>query len=189
MSSLTDDPKPAGIGLGRVQRRRKIALFIAAIAAVVALPFVTAIGSREHLVHEVMEIAGLVLIVGAILGRSWCTLYIGGRKSLEIVSLGPYSISRNPLYVFSLVGIFGIGAQTGSLLLGPVLAAVGFAIFLPVVLREEKVLADRFEQSTKFIRRASRVSGRGCLTGSITRSWSRGLAPFGARRGKECCCC
>lgn len=44
MSSIADDPKAAGIGLGRVQRRRKIALFIAAIAAVVAVPFVTLSG-------------------------------------------------------------------------------------------------------------------------------------------------
>ena len=107
------------------------------------LPFIDTQG-RETLVHEIVEIAGLGLIVVAILGRSWCTLYIGGRKSREIVDTGPYSVSRNPLYYFSLIGIFGIGAQTGSLVLGPLLLAVSLAIFVPTILREEAALSERF---------------------------------------------
>jgi hypothetical protein len=60
------------------------------------------------------------------------------------VSTGPYSISRNPLYMFSLMGVAGIGAQMGSVLLGPLFVAVCLAIFLPVILLEEKALAERF---------------------------------------------
>ena len=43
-----------------------------------------------------------------------------------------------------MIGIFGIGAQTGSLLLGPIFVTVGLAIFFPVMLREERALAGRF---------------------------------------------
>ena len=129
--------------LGSVQRRRKLALIIAGASAILMLPFTRTIG-EETLASEIMEIAGVMLIVFAILGRSWCTFYIGGRKGKEVIALGPYSVSRNPLYVFSLIGMFGIGAQTGSLLLGPLFLAIGLAVFVPVILAEEKALLRRF---------------------------------------------
>ena len=129
--------------LGSVQRRRKLALIIAGASAILMLPFTKTI-SEETLPSEIMEIVGVILIVFAILGRSWCTFYIGGRKGKEVIALGPYSVSRNPLYVFSLIGMFGIGAQTGSLLLGPLFLAIGLAVFVPVILAEEKALLRRF---------------------------------------------
>lgn len=46
-----------------------------------------------------LEIVGwLAFFAGAGL-RFWATLYIGGRKRLIVVSEGPYSICRNPLYL------------------------------------------------------------------------------------------
>ncbi len=40
----------------------------------------------------------LLFMVGAGM-RWWATLYIGGRKQRTVVTSGPYSICRNPLYV------------------------------------------------------------------------------------------
>ena len=53
---------------------------------------------------------------------------------------GPYSITRNPLYVFSSVAAIGVGAQMGS-----ITATIGFGVvcaaaFHIVILREEKFL-------------------------------------------------
>jgi protein-S-isoprenylcysteine O-methyltransferase Ste14 len=46
-----------------------------------------------------LEILGwLIFFAGAGL-RFWATLYIGGRKRLVVVSDGPYSICRHPLYL------------------------------------------------------------------------------------------
>ena len=46
-----------------------------------------------------LEVLGwLTFFAGASL-RFWATLYIGGRKRLVVVSEGPYSICRNPLYL------------------------------------------------------------------------------------------
>jgi protein-S-isoprenylcysteine O-methyltransferase Ste14 len=143
MTDVIIDEPSKGFGLKAVQRRRKLALFGAALAIGLTLPFVRS-WPDEGALHELVEVLGILLIAGAIIGRSWCTLYIGGRKSREIVSTGPYSISRNPLYMFSLMGVAGIGAQMGSIFLGPLFVAVCLAIFLPVILLEEKALAERF---------------------------------------------
>jgi protein-S-isoprenylcysteine O-methyltransferase Ste14 len=50
------------------------------------------------------------------LGRTWCSLDISGRKKRELVTVGPYALVRNPLYIFTLLEAFGIGAQSGSML-------------------------------------------------------------------------
>ncbi|CAH0342822.1 isoprenylcysteine carboxylmethyltransferase family protein [Rhizobium sp. CECT 9324] len=88
--------------------------------------------------------AGLLAIFVAIAGRAWTLFYIGGRKNSELVTMGPYSISRNPLYVFSLIGIAGIGAQTGSLLLTGLFLTAAYFAFDMAVRGEEAYLAGRF---------------------------------------------
>jgi len=71
---------------------------------------------------------GFVALIVAALGRLWCSVYICGYKTARVISTGPYSVVRNPLYVFSLIGAVGIGLVTHSLL---VIAAI-LVIFLGV---------------------------------------------------------
>jgi protein-S-isoprenylcysteine O-methyltransferase Ste14 len=95
-------------------------------------------------VHEMIEILGLVMIGLAILGRVWSTLYIGGRKSSEVVTTGPYSISRNPLYLFSIIGAAGMGAQTGSLVVVLTSIVASLTVFAVTIRREEAFLSKTF---------------------------------------------
>ncbi|MEW6326343.1 MAG: isoprenylcysteine carboxylmethyltransferase family protein [Thermodesulfobacteriota bacterium] len=67
--------------------------------------------------YEILELSGDALIVIATLGRIWATVYIGGRKDEELCQDGPYSIWRNPLYVFSFLGAVGIILSSGKLIL------------------------------------------------------------------------
>jgi len=90
--------------------------------------------------REGTEHFGMMLIIIAILGRSWCTLYIGGRKVRQLVTVGPYSLTRNPLYLFSLLAVVGIAAQTGSLAISAISAVLTIAIFMPVIQKEEAEL-------------------------------------------------
>jgi len=128
--------------LGKYQQRRRLAIGAVVVLLVVALLFV---GSRStgHF-HEYIEAFGLSLIVAAIIGRMWCTLYIGGRKSAEIVRSGPYSVTRNPLYVFSTIGAMGIGAQTGSLIVALGFGILCYVAFSIVIRAEEKFLEQNF---------------------------------------------
>lgn len=128
--------------LGKYQQRRRLAIAIVLSLLVFALLFVRS-HSTGHL-HEYLEAFGISLIVMAIIGRMWCTLYIGGRKSAEIVQDGPYSMTRNPLYVFSTIGAIGIGAQTGSLIVALAFGVLCYLAFASVIRTEEAFLKASF---------------------------------------------
>ena len=137
-----DDPIAA---LARFQRMRRVVLFIIISVAIVLLLFCGSDPAYSD-VHEIVEAAGLSLIALAITGRLWSILYIGGRKSREIVDIGPYSLTRNPLYLFSAIGAAGVGAQTGSVSIG-ILFFLGAALaFHFVIRREERYLATQFAE-------------------------------------------
>ena len=129
--------------LRRVQLIRKAVLFVG-ILAVVALAAVSHTLGDEHGLHETVEAVGLAMIGVCVVGRAWCSLYIGGRKKAEIVDRGPYSISRNPLYVFSFLGAFGMGAQTGSITLALLFVLIAYGVFRVTVKREEVWLSSMF---------------------------------------------
>jgi len=93
------------------------------------------------LVGAILSILGWTLVGIGMTGRIWSSSYISGRKSSELVMLGPYSISRNPLYFFSFVAGVGIMLVTETLFL-PVLFSVFFLLYYrPVIVREEEKLA------------------------------------------------
>lgn len=130
--------------LGRFQARRRRVLAVLVTAIFLALLFVRSETTPDDKLHEYVEWVGGVLILVAILGRTWCTLYIGGRKSSEIVSGGPYSMTRNPLYFFSAIGAIGIGAMTGSMVIALAFGVLTWLAFLTVILVEEEFLERTF---------------------------------------------
>lgn len=132
---------PALVALQRTQWQRRTTLTLIALLMVALFAFV---GSwpASGAMHGTIENTGRLAIILCILGRSWCTLYIGGHKARSLVESGPYSISRNPLYVFSIIGAWGFGAQSGSLSVGLVCALVVWAVFRTTVNREERFLSE-----------------------------------------------
>ena len=132
-----------GFDLQHIQRVRKWAIGLSLLAAV-GLSMFTGTQWGDGVFHEGVESFGVAAIVISIVGRAWCSLYIGGRKKAEIVATGPYSISRNPLYLFSHIGAFGVGAQTGSVSLALLFMAVSVVVFHFTVGREEAWLLQVF---------------------------------------------
>jgi protein-S-isoprenylcysteine O-methyltransferase Ste14 len=131
------------LDLRKVQLIRKAALLVG-IVGLLALAAVTGSLGGDTLLHEGLEAFGLLLIAVCIVGRAWCSLYIGGRKKAEIVDRGPYSISRNPLYVFSFIGAFGMGAQSGSVTIATLFLLITVGVFYLTVKLEEAWLAGEF---------------------------------------------
>ena len=87
--------------------------------------------------YHALELAGFGLIFVAALGRVWCAAFINGRKNRELCTGGPYALCRNPLYLFSFLGVVGIGMAAQSLL-GTVAGAVVFLVYYHAVIAGEE---------------------------------------------------
>lgn len=128
------------MSISQVQIIRKFVLLVAIAVAIFLFAVTDTIYPSGHAVHELVEWVGILLIVVCILGRTWSSLYIAGRKGRELVTNGPYSTSRNPLYFFSIIGAAGMGAQSGSIVIGLACGAIAALVFYVVVKQEEKLL-------------------------------------------------
>ena len=94
--------------------------------------------------EAILFFSGLVLVGIATVGRLWCALYISGRKSAELVIDGPYSMSRNPLYFFSLLGVIGLGLSSEVVSLTILLTFSFVFSYQRVIQSEEFFLEDKF---------------------------------------------
>ena len=131
----------------------KYRIILSRIAAVVVLFFLFTTQSLWETKSELMALflffAGMILVGIASLGRMWCSLYIAGYKDDKLVTQGPYSICRNPLYFFSMIGVLGIGCATETLTF-PFIFILLFALYYPFVIKsEEKRLEQLFGVSFK----------------------------------------
>jgi protein-S-isoprenylcysteine O-methyltransferase Ste14 len=78
---------------------------------------------RDSLAYLLLESAGWTCFLAGVTVRWWATLYIGGRKTMNVVSEGPYSLLRNPLYVGTFLIVLAIAFYLPSLTF-----AVGLAV-------------------------------------------------------------
>lgn len=87
---------------------------------------------------------GWLMFFGGLCLRFWSTRFIGGRKSREVVCYGPYSLTRNPLYV----GTFMMILSLAFLLKSPTFAAATAIVIayycVAVVPLEERLLRHHF---------------------------------------------
>jgi protein-S-isoprenylcysteine O-methyltransferase Ste14 len=127
-----------GIGSHRILVSR---VFGVAFFAVV---LITESFHEGTIVSTILFLSGLVLVGISTVGRLWCSLYISGYKDSQLITTGPYSICRNPLYFFSFLGFAGIGFATETFTLGLVLSLIFLMAYPPVVNREEELLRSRF---------------------------------------------
>ena len=103
--------------------------------------------SQESVPDLLFEVVGLFLLSICSLGRLWALMYISGNKRQELVTEGPYSIVRHPLYVFSLIGVLGIGFGSENLLILTVIVIFYLFYYPFTILAEERKLTDRFGQA------------------------------------------
>jgi protein-S-isoprenylcysteine O-methyltransferase Ste14 len=95
-------------------------------------------------VRDLGGLAGLALLATAGFGRVWCLLFIAGKKNYPLVTDGPYSIVRHPLYVFSFLGAVGFGLAVENSAVAALLAVLFAAYYSFVVRREERFLSSTF---------------------------------------------
>ena len=103
-------------------RRLPIASLVIAITLVFG--FVFAPANYATRAHDIIENAGLVLLLLCAIGRLWCNLYSSNGPTSTPVTEGPYSMTRNPLAFTTIIGAVGLGLAFGSLI---VAATMGLA--------------------------------------------------------------
>lgn len=142
---MPQPPIPAANDLQQLQHRRKRVLRASGLLGIVLLLVTDSVWrTAAPGAHVLLQRCGFLLILLCIVGRTWCTLYIGGYKKRELITKGPYSIVRNPLYVFTIIGAVGVGLLAGSIATALLFGALALAIFAFVTVREEAFLAGAF---------------------------------------------
>jgi len=131
----------------RIANSRVIVSRIFALGVLALLLFTGHSFSQQGITDVLFEVSGLFLLSICSLGRLWALMYISGNKRRELVTEGPYSMVRHPLYVFSLIGAIGIGLASENLLvLG--LIVVFYLFYYPfTILAEERKLTNKFGQA------------------------------------------
>ncbi|MCK6418033.1 MAG: isoprenylcysteine carboxylmethyltransferase family protein [Alphaproteobacteria bacterium] len=94
--------------------------------------------------HEVLELVGNFLIAICAMGRVYATAFLGGFKNDRLVTHGIYSLMRNPLYFFSLIGITGVALVSNHLVVMIGLPMFFLLIYLQLIAREESFLLEKF---------------------------------------------
>ena len=102
---------------------------------------------EDSVMDMVLEYSGYICLAIAALGRIWSSAYIAGRKNHTLVTVGPYSMVRNPLYLFSFIGFLGAGMVTESVMITLVFGLVFFATHWATILEEERRLGQLFSDT------------------------------------------
>ena len=132
----------SGSLLAPERRRRKLTVLFGVAISTLILATNSKWASNVPVAEGFFVVGVSLACVGA-LGRSWSGIYIAGRKTSTLVMEGPYSCCRNPLYLFSAVGMLGIGLATATITI-PAIMAFFFAVYYPMIIRcEEQRLAER----------------------------------------------
>lgn len=111
-------------------------------------------------------IAGGLLLIPGLLLRAFASGHV--QKDRKLTTSGPYAYTRNPLYLGSLILAAGFAIAARNWWIAAIMAVMFFAIYLPVIIAEERFLRKTFPDYDNYARQVPRL-------------WLR-LAPF---RGGE----
>jgi protein-S-isoprenylcysteine O-methyltransferase Ste14 len=101
------------------------------------------VSSKSEL-HEITEYIGYFLVAICALGRVYSTAFLGGYKNTKLITYGVFSVVRNPLYVFSLIGMFGVSLVSGYITIIIICPIVFLVMYHYLISREEVFLLEHF---------------------------------------------
>ncbi|MGC3981212.1 MAG: isoprenylcysteine carboxylmethyltransferase family protein [Steroidobacteraceae bacterium] len=95
---------------------------------------------NQPIIGQLLGFIGWLLVGVGVMGRIWAGSYICGCKNITLMMQGPYSLCRNPLYLFSFIGGVGALLVTQTLTFPLAFAAVFLSYYHPVMRNEEQTL-------------------------------------------------
>jgi protein-S-isoprenylcysteine O-methyltransferase Ste14 len=117
-------------------------------------------------------LAGSVVVVAGLGIRAIASGQL--RKNETLATTGPYSYTRNPLYLGSILIGVGFAVAARNVWIWIILVALFAAIYIPVIRSEESFLSSRFPDFASYAARVPRLFPR-WSTESFTSGFSRGL--------------
>ena len=132
----------------------KLRIPISRIFAFILLAFLAVSHSgweqTDSIMGSLFFLVGVLFVAVASMGRMWCSLYIAGYKTEVLITEGPYSMSRNPLYFFSFIGAIGVGFASKTILI-PLVLCIVFMMYYPFVINSEenelqRLHAEKYEE-------------------------------------------
>ncbi len=102
--------------------------------------------AEESVTDVAFDLLAWLAFVGGAGLRLWATLYIGGRKSRTVVTDGPYSVCRNPLYLgsFLLTLSLALFLKSAAVLVAAVAFMLAYVAYsIPA---EERLLWETFSE-------------------------------------------
>lgn len=96
----------------------------------------------HSLPYQLMTFWGHLFVAGGVLIRIYSSLFIGGRKNETLITEGPFSVVRNPLYLGSFLAMTGLAMLTGSITFIFILV-LAFAIYYRVTVKREEIFLHR----------------------------------------------
>lgn len=87
-----------------------------------------------------IALLALLCVSAACLGRIWCSVFIAGRKDVQLVTDGPYRWCRHPLYAWSLLAGLGLGLASQTWTWPVLTVIVLLLLFRREMAREEATL-------------------------------------------------
>src|SRR5579871_3425525 len=115
----------------KLLKARQLHSRIFAVLAVLLLLISQPWMADDNPLRQMMMWLGYALVIAGAFGRAYCSAFIGGRKNDVVVREGPFSVVRNPLYVFSFMAAVGIGMESGMFVMLALLAGA-FILYYPL---------------------------------------------------------
>ncbi len=100
----------------------------------------------------------LVLVLPGLWLRAYASGYV--KKNQELTVTGPYAHVRNPLYLGSILMAAGFAVALGSWAFAAALAVMFVAIYVPVIVSEERFLRSAFSGFSEYCRQVPRLIPR-----------------------------
>ena len=146
-------------------KKNRVAKYRLLLSKILLVAFISILVVSEHgnITSEgtsiSLDLLGFTLILIGGFGRLWSSLYIEGNKNRKLICEGPYSMMRNPLYVFSFILLVGYCCAIQSILIAGIFLFIFTIIYTPTIYNEEKILlschsdiySDYFKATPRFL--------------------------------------